>query len=108
MEFKDWKGCKKMCQSYSLSLLKIDDYDEKVSWSLTFTFILGFCLSLWDNKITEDIHTVLKKEMINFLCLCVFVSYVNNVFMSLLGDSCLLEGAQSQTFWIKSFSESAC
>uniref|UniRef100_A0A8C0XUF1 C-type lectin domain-containing protein n=1 Tax=Castor canadensis TaxID=51338 RepID=A0A8C0XUF1_CASCN len=27
-EFKDWKGCKQMCQSHRSSLLKIDDYDE--------------------------------------------------------------------------------
>ncbi|XP_020016997.2 protein mago nashi homolog 2 isoform X3 [Castor canadensis] len=29
-EFKDWKGCKQMCQSHRSSLLKIDDYDELV------------------------------------------------------------------------------
>ncbi|XP_014646808.1 PREDICTED: killer cell lectin-like receptor 2 [Ceratotherium simum simum] len=27
-EKKDWKGCKQTCQSYNLSLLKIDDKDE--------------------------------------------------------------------------------
>jgi hypothetical protein len=93
MEFKDWKECKQMCQSHRLSLLKIDDYNELVSWDLTFIFILGFCLSLLD--------TVPERNYQVF-CVCVFVSYVHDVCMSLLGDSCLLEGAQSQTFWIKS------
>jgi hypothetical protein len=40
MEFKDWKRYKLMCQNHSLSLLKIDDYDELVSMALTLTFIL--------------------------------------------------------------------
>uniref|UniRef100_A0A8C1A0G3 Ly49-like N-terminal domain-containing protein n=1 Tax=Castor canadensis TaxID=51338 RepID=A0A8C1A0G3_CASCN len=51
LEFKDWKGCKQMCQSHRLSLLKIDDYDELVSWALTFIFILLDSLShSWTTK----------------------------------------------------------
>ncbi|KAK2506879.1 hypothetical protein MC885_011067 [Smutsia gigantea] len=37
---QDWKECKQTCQSYCLSLLKIDDKDELVSWTVAFTFIV--------------------------------------------------------------------
>jgi hypothetical protein len=67
----DWKECKKMCQSHRLSLLKIDDYNELVSWALIFTFILGFCLSLLDNKILK---TRSSGKKLSTFYVCVFLS----------------------------------
>uniref|UniRef100_A0A671F6C8 Ly49-like N-terminal domain-containing protein n=1 Tax=Rhinolophus ferrumequinum TaxID=59479 RepID=A0A671F6C8_RHIFE len=39
-ESKTWTECKQICQNYGSSLLKIDDADERVSWTITFPFIL--------------------------------------------------------------------
>lgn len=36
MNKNTWSGCKTKCQNYSLPLLKIEDEDELVLWSLTF------------------------------------------------------------------------
>ncbi|XP_019489119.1 PREDICTED: killer cell lectin-like receptor 2 [Hipposideros armiger] len=39
-ERKSWNECKQTCKSCGLSLLKIDEEDERVSWTVAFTFIL--------------------------------------------------------------------
>jgi hypothetical protein len=70
IEFKDWKGCKQMCQSHTLSLLKIDDYNELVSWALTFTFILlSFTLEQQDIEDRQD-----SGKKISTIFLCVLLS----------------------------------
>uniref|UniRef100_A0A8D2AP16 Ly49-like N-terminal domain-containing protein n=1 Tax=Sciurus vulgaris TaxID=55149 RepID=A0A8D2AP16_SCIVU len=42
---KNWEECKKTCQDNGLSLLKINDEDERVPWAQIHVYSLGLCHS---------------------------------------------------------------
>uniref|UniRef100_A0A8C0CN32 Ly49-like N-terminal domain-containing protein n=1 Tax=Balaenoptera musculus TaxID=9771 RepID=A0A8C0CN32_BALMU len=69
-ESKDWKGCKQTCQSYSSSLLKIDDKEELVSWTVTHTFILLASASHPWAQDTEEMGEFRKRNLQLFFVLC--------------------------------------
>uniref|UniRef100_A0A452QEQ6 Ly49-like N-terminal domain-containing protein n=1 Tax=Ursus americanus TaxID=9643 RepID=A0A452QEQ6_URSAM len=52
-ESQNWNGCKQTCQSYNSSLLKINDEDELVSWTVTFAFIFLTMSHAWTQEIED-------------------------------------------------------
>lgn len=69
-ESKTWMECKQICQNYGSSLLKIDDADERVSWTITFPFILLDSDSHpWTQNI-KDSGESRKRDLQLFFVLC--------------------------------------